>query len=250
MTSTTDGSVLYSINQIEDPSLSITADETTAVDALGTTIATFQRSKNCEFSASNSLFDLSLLAAQMGVDKKVATATSKLTVPCFETIDITAGATTATLSHTPKEAVTEIYALNGDNTLGTKYTVATAGTAGASNFSISGTKITLPADVTALPADSQIFVMYDYETENAVAVTGTATDFPTAGKFVLEVLGNDVCDPTTLIYAYIVFPNAKLSSEVDLGFTTDSKHGFTLKCQQSYCDPQKKLFEIIIPQVD
>ena len=66
----------------------------------------------------------------------------------------------------------------------------------------------------------------------------------------MEVLGCDVCDPTTLIYAYVVFPNAKLDSNVDITFSTDGKHPFTLKAQQNYCSKEKELFKIIIPQLD
>ena len=249
MTSTADGSVMYSINQIEEPSLNITSEEATAVDALGTTIATYNRAKNAEFSASNSLFDLSLLASQMGTEKKVASSTTKLTVPIFETIDVDAGTSEVTLKYEPKTGVIDaIYELKGDSTLGTKYTV-TSGSATADKFVYdnSAKKISLPTSITN---ECQIFVMYEYESENAVSVVGTATEFPKAGKFILEVLGNDVCDPTTLIYAYIVFPNAKLDSNIDLTFTTEGKHPFTLKCQQNYCDKDKKLFEIIIPQLD
>lgn len=247
MTSTADGSVMYSINQIEDPALNISAEETSAVDAIGSKIATYQRAKNAEFSGSNSLFDLGLLAAQMGGEKKVATSVAKIVVPCFETVDVARGETSAELSHTPAGTVKEIYMLKGDSTLGTKYTVNAS--ASATTFAISDTTITLPTNI-ARDADIRIFVMYDYESENAVSVAGTATEFPKAGKFVLEVLGNDVCDPTTLIYAYLVFPNAKLDSNVDITFTTEGKHPFKLNCQQNYCDKDKKLFEIIIPQVD
>lgn len=249
MISTTDGSVMYSINQIEEPSLNITSDEVTAVDAMGTTIATYNRAKNAEFSASNSLFDLSLLSAQMGTEKKVATDTAKLTVPIFETIDVAAGADKVTLKYTPKSgAIDAIYELKGDSTLGKKY-VATTGSATEDKFVYENStkEISLPTSITD---ECQIFVMYEYESEKAVSVVGNSKDFPRNGKFILEVLGNDVCDPTTLIYAYIMFPSAKLDSNIDLSFTTEGKHPFTLKCQQNYCDKDKKLFEIIIPQLD
>lgn len=248
MTSTATGEVMYSINQIEDPSLKVTADEKTAVDALGSTIATFQNGKNAEFSASNSLFDLSLLASQMGTDKKIATSSVKLNVPIFETIDVAGTALeTHVLQFAPVTAPTYIYGLNGDSTLGTKYTVSTDPSATQFKYTAATHTITLP---TGLKAGSQIFVMYDYASENANIVTASATEFPKAGKFVMEVLGCDVCDPTTLIYAYVVFPNAKLDSNVDITFSTDGKHPFSLKAQQNYCSKEKELFKIIIPQLD
>ena len=51
------GDVLFSINQITNPSLSCSSESTDAVDALNVPIATFYRAKNCEFSAENALFD-------------------------------------------------------------------------------------------------------------------------------------------------------------------------------------------------
>lgn len=243
MTSTADGSVMYSINQIEDPQLSVSADEKTAVDAMGVPIATFDTAKNAEFSASNSLFDLNLLATQMGTTKKIGSATSKIVVPIFETIDVTG--TKVKIKNTPIGGLIDaIYVLNGDSTLGTKYVSGTSATADKFLYDNATLEITLPTAVTS----GQIFVMYETEMENAVEVMASASEFPKAGKFVMEVLGTDVCDTTTLIHAYVIFPNAKLSSNVDISFTTDGKHPFSMKANQSYCDSKKRLFQIIIPQ--
>ena len=66
-----------------------------------------------------------------------------------------------------------------------------------------------------IPAGTEMFVMYEYETENAVEVVNSATKFPVGCKFVMEVLGCDVCDQTNLIYAYVIFNNAKLSPDFD-----------------------------------
>ena len=41
MTSTSNGAVLWSINQITDPILNVTSETAEAVDALGSAIATF-----------------------------------------------------------------------------------------------------------------------------------------------------------------------------------------------------------------
>jgi hypothetical protein len=51
--------------------------------------------------------------------------------------------------------------------------------------------------------------MYEYEADGAdkngaVEVANSATNFPTGCKFVMEILGADVCDQTNLIYAYLV----------------------------------------------
>ena len=239
-----DGSVLFTINQIQNPSLSCSSESTDAVDALGTPIATFYRAKNAEFSAENALFDMSLMATQLGTTKKIASAESKITVPAFETIEIT-GAATYNLKHTPKVAPTEIYKLNGDSTLGTKYT--SGASASATNFMLSGTVLTPP---TGLNNGDQLYVMYEYESDSAVEVMNSAKNFPVGCKFVMEVLGCDVCDQTTQVFAYVVFPNFKLSPDFDWSIATDGAHPFSGKAQQEYCNKDKVLFQVIIPDVE
>ena len=249
-----DDSVLFSINQIQNASLNCASESTDAVDAMGTPIATFYRAKSAEFSAENALFDMNLMATQLGTTKKVASNTSKITVPAMESFTVDATGKQA-LKHTPLtytvvvdgvsktvSSVKEIYALNGDSTFGTKYTCGSA--ASATQFAIAGKDITLP---TGLAAGTEMFVMYEYESENAVEVVNSATNFPVGCKFVMEVLGCDVCDQTNLVYAYVIFNNAKLSPDFDWSIATDGTHPFSMKAQQDYCDKEKRLFSIIIP---
>lgn len=247
MTSTSDGSYMWSVNQITDPTLSITSDTAEVVDALGTTIATFNRGRTAEFSASNSLFDLSLYAAQLGVSKEIATGAAKITVPAFETLVFATGDTSKVLAHVPVANPTALYRLNGDGTLGTIYTADTTASATTFVYTQNSHTITLP---TGLTNGTQLFIMYEYESENAVSVTGDAVNFPLAGKFVMEVLGSDVCDPTTLIHAFVIFPNAKLDANVDISFTSDGNHPFTIRANQAYCDAKKALFQIVVPHED
>jgi hypothetical protein len=236
-----DDSVLFSINQIQNASLNCASESADAVDALGTPIATFYRAKSAEFSAENALFDMQLMATQLGTKKKVASATSKVVVPAMESFTVAEGGKYE-LKHTPIEAPAEIYAVNGDSTFGVKYTKATS--ASATEFSIADKTISLP---TGLAAGTDMFVMYEYESEKAVEVVNSATEFPTGCKFVMEVLGCDVCDQTSLVYAYVVFPNFKLSPDFDWSVATDGAHPFSGRAQQDYCDKQKKLFSVIIP---
>lgn len=244
------GEALWSINQIEDPQLSVSADTTDAVDALGIPIMTFDRAKNAEFSARNSLFDLGLLAAQSGTSIEQSSATVTIEVPCFE--EVKYAGNTITLKHTPKgtgaDGIPYIYALNGDGTLGAKYAYASA--AAADKFTFSGTSLTVP---TGAANGDMFLVIYNYTAnadDEAVSVTNSATNFPSAGKFVMEVLGCDVCDISTKYYAYLIFPQAKLTSDFDLTFATDGNHPFTINAMQEYCDHEKKLFQLVIPEGD
>ncbi len=239
------GEYMWSINQITNPSLNVTLSDTAqAVDALGTPIAEFDRGREAEFSAENSLFDLGLYAAQLGREKEVASAESVIVMPQFEEYEVTgAEGETWKLAHTPKEDVAIIYLLNGDGTLGKSYTAGTQ--ADADKFVYADGVITLPTDVKA--NESVLFAMYEYEAKAGVAVTANAIDFPKRGKFIMEVLGCDVCDQEELIHAYVEFPNAKLDGNVDYSFTTDGTHPFTIRAMQDYCNKEKVLFRVIVP---
>lgn len=245
------GDILFSINQITNPSLTASSESTDAVDAMNVPIATFYRAKTAEFSAENALFDMNLLATQSGTTKKVAASNAKITTPCFQTIDIGSG-TSYTLSHTPKTGTTpKIYVLKGDGTLGEKVVIDS--TASARKVALAGTNLTIVAGESGYKEGEQLFVMYEYEADGtegngAVEVANSANNFPVGCKFVMEILGADVCDQTNLIYAYLVFPNAKLSPDFDWSIATDSTHPFSMKAMQEYCDKEKRLFSVIIPE--
>lgn len=245
--SQTDDSVLFAINQVTNPSLSVTSESAEAVDALGTPIAIFDRAKSCEFSAENALFDMSLMAAQAGAAKQVASVASKIVTPAFQEIVID-GSENYTLKHSPIESPAKIYKLNGDGTLGTSY--GKSDSASESAFALAGTTLTPP---TGLSNGDQLLVIYEYEADGedgngAISVINSAKNFPTGCKLTLEVLGCDVCDQSKMIFGYLIFPNFKLSSDFDWTIQTDSTHPFSGRAMQQYCDKEKKLYEIVIPE--
>lgn len=251
-----DTEVLFSINQVTNPSLNVTSETAEAVDALGTPVAIFDRAKTCEFSAENALFDMGLMAAQSGTEVTAASATNKIIAPAFETIAIGAYSSTTPykLKKTPKGDVA-VYTLRKDGTIvNTKLTSDSAAAADKYVIDTSATPVTLVPPSSLSEEDAtQIMIVYQYEadgdTDNgAVSVVNSAQNFPKACKLVVEVLGCDICDQTDLIYAYLIFPNFKLSSDFDWGMSTDSTHPFSGRAMQSYCDADKKLYQIIIPE--
>lgn len=135
---------------------------------------------------------MSLLATQLGTTKKVASSTTKITVPAMETFEVKSTGTYK-LKHTPITVPTEIYALNGDSTFGTKYPKSTD--VSNESFGYNNGTITIPKNV---EVGTEMFVMYEYETDSAVEVTNSATEFPVGCKFVMEILGADVCDQTNM----------------------------------------------------
>lgn len=226
------GELLWSLNQIQSPSLSMESETVEATDALGTPIMSFDRSKSCTFSAENAIFDTTLLGQQVG---EAAVEGSDIVIPVFETL--TVASSKVTLSNTPSDTVSYVYVVNGDGSLGTEYKAGT-------DFTVSGVSITFNTEVAD---DTQIFVSYEYKGK-ATQVINSANNFPKAGKFVMEVLGRDVCDATTEIYAMLVLPNAKLSASTEISFETEMTQGFELTAQQNYCSTTNELFTLIIPE--
>lgn len=200
------GDVLFSLNQITNPSLQCSSESTDAVDALNVPIATFYRAKSCEFSAENALFDMNLLAAQAGTTKKVANDAENITAPCFETIDILPATTNYELSHNANTGV-KAYLLNGDGTLGEK--ILFDDEASGHVIARDGKDITIDLGGSGFTVGDQLFFMYEYYADGtagngAVEVVNSATNFPVGCKFIMEILGADVCDQTNLIYAYLI----------------------------------------------
>lgn len=237
------GEALWSITQIKDASLNMSSETADATDAIGNVITQFDRSKNAEFSGTNALWNLGLSAAQFGSEKKVASSDKVIRTPVYEQIAVSGGK--IVLSHVPAGTtgaeIKYIYALNNDSTLGTKYILGAA---------VSDTEFTLDAETKTIMAPTgvtgNIAVFYDYDATEAIMLQNNASEFPKAGKFMLEVIGKSTCDKTATYVAYIVFPNAKLKTDMDLNFSTDGGHPFSMQMMQDYCDLEKRLFNVYI----
>lgn len=271
MINPSDNIIMWAINQIEDPTLSVSSEQSNSVDALGSVLASFNRGKTAEFSANQCIFDLSLFAAQSGTEKKVASKDNIIIVPMFETLEIpityinleteddvplitndgvflTDGTeseiTVAKLKNIPINTPNVIYKMKNDGTLGNKMFYSAELSEGSYTYS-NGILSFLKQDVNY---KDKYLVIYEYESNSAISVSNTAIDLPKHGRFILEVLGCDVCDQSTLIHAYLIFPNAVLDANVDLNFTTDGKHPFTIFARQNMCDKEKVLFRLVIPE--
>lgn len=232
--------IIFALNQVQNLSLNSTSESQEVVDAFGVSIMELMRSKAIEASAENAIYDMGLLAAQYGTEKKAATTDKKLIVPAMESFEVEG--TTQTLKHMPISMPKAIYKLNGDSTLGAKYKAPSEEYEG--DFTYADGVITLPTDV---KAGDEMFVMYEYESENAVEVVNSANEFAKMGKMTFECLVYDVCDPETKIFAYLVLPRFQLSNDFDWSIGGDSQtHAFSGKAHVDYCSRDKKMVRVVI----
>lgn len=237
------GDPLYRLTQVQNPSLTSSADQVDALDNTGVKIMSFDRNAAATFSAENAVKDMALLAQQLGSEQVKSSADKKVVVPAFDVIDIVADQTEYTLKKSPIKAPS-VYVLNGDGSLGVKLELTTDAVADG-KFAYADGKIT-----TSVKAGAQLVAMYDYEAEagKAVSIANQANVFAKAHRLVVEVLAYDPCDTETMIFMYLIFPNCKMSRNFDLTLDTESAHSFEVECMVDYCSKDKKLFEIVIPE--
>jgi hypothetical protein len=232
--------IIFSLNQVQNLSLNQTSESQEVTDALGVSIMELMRAKALEASAENAIYDFGLLAAQYGTEKVEGSADAKIVTPAMETFE--AVGETYALKHTPVKAPTAIYALNGDSTLGEKYVAGTQ--ASATEFAYADGVITLP---TGLEANTEMFVMYEYETENAIEVVNSANNFAKMGKMTFEILAYDVCDPEVKLFGYLILDRFQLSNDFDWSIGGDSQtHAFSGKAHVDYCSKNKRMCRVVI----
>lgn len=233
--------VLFSADQLTESSLECSGTQVYVTDGIGARVAAFDREKNATFTASSAFMNFGLMAAQLGADKEVADETSKIIAPMFELIEVK-DVTKITLSETPATEPKYIYSTHTDKSKDKTYTLGTA--ASATEFAVNGKEITLPTD--AFQLGDMVAVWYERETTQAISIKNTAQKFSKGGRFVLEVLGCDICDQNTEYYAYLVFENSKLDNNVTLNFSNEGTHQFTVNAMQDYCSADNELFRIIV----
>ena len=234
-----DGSVIGRLTKLEDPSLQTAAEGEEVTDAQGALITKIFRAKTGRFEATNSLLSIDLLAQQYGTKKEVASETSKIVVPCEETLTVAEGK--ITLSHTPSNTIKYIYKLE-NGTLAQKYVLGTA--ASATEFSIDGAEITVPTDVTG-----KIYVEYEYEATSAVRVVNNTENFPEAVGVKVFAIFKDMCNENIKYAGSIVAKKGKIDpSSIDTAFTATGKHSFAIDFMKDYCDEDADLFSVIVAE--
>ena len=89
-------------------------------------------------------------------------------------------------------------------------------------------------------------IEYAYKAFNEVDYA--ADKFPSVGKFVLEVLGHDICDAQTEYVAHVIMDNAKLSCDIDVTLNATTTDDFKLTALPPYCASSKSCFKIVIAE--
>lgn len=239
--------MLFRLTQLEDPSLTCTAEGEEVTDAIGAVITTLYRAKKAKFSATNSLMSLDLAAAQYGSEKEIASASNKILDYTYDILTVTgAERETIKLKHAPKNKDEVLWAysiVNGE--------VGTAYKAGAS---ASATEFVVDAEGNITPPTGftgKLYIEYTYETDSAIRIGNKVSKFPEACSAIIYAYFRDKCNENLTYSGKIIAPRAKLNPEqVELALTSTGKHAFELNFQNEYCsdDEDTELFAIVVAE--
>jgi len=184
-----DGTPLYVLTQLSEASIEISAESRDAVDKDGTLIKRFWNAKTGEFTATNAMLNLNVMAAQSGNEANIATADNVIVMP--KIITVKAGTTVDLNGFIAGNRIT-VNALGTNGAMGKAYTQGTA--ASATEFGLAGTKLTAPTDT----AESQYVVKFDRNVTEGVDILNSADKFPATVRLTLKGLCVDPCEADTL----------------------------------------------------
>ena len=235
-----DGSLLYTLTQLNTATVDTSADSRDAVDANGTLIKRFYTGKSATFSATNALLDLNTLAGQAGDQAKsiadTTIANSAFVAPKVAVVK-KADASTYDLSDLV-EGTIAVAGVNNNNSIVETYELGSA--AAAKKFAITDDTFVAPTspdtDVT------KYLISYDRTVTTGIRVVNSADDFPGTVKLTLKCLAVDPCHLGELKALYVQFPSFQPSPQVSFELTTDSTFDFSGDAQVDYCSEDKALY--------
>lgn len=269
------GSLAWMTNQLMDFQISVDAEEDTKTDANGNTIFSISRAKSCNVTFSTPLLTLELVAAMNGSETQRGSVGHEIAVPKFETIKLVAETNKVVVDTTSTTIYLDQSVINSGTVGVPAYKISAAlltkdgstrkkltYNANADEVSdlssgefmfLKGTGTSIPTkydNVTILNADyeagSSILITYEYETADAIQIVNSAEEFPVASVVKVLVRGYDVCDKTSPIYAYFIFPSAKFQTNYTLGMALDQNIDCNLVCSYDYCSENRELYRMVI----
>jgi len=260
-----DGSLSWMTNQLMDFQITVDAEEDTKTDANGNTIFSISRAKSCDVSFTTPLLTLELVANMNGSEVERGSETNLISVPKFETVKLVATSGKVSKDST-KTTISLAQAVRNSGTVGTPvYKVSaafltkdgstrkklakgmTTPTSGEFVFTKGSDS---PDTITVLNADydegSSILITYEYDTASAIQIVNSAEEFPVASVVKVLVRGYDICDKTSPIYAYFIFPAAKFQTNYTLGMALDQNIDCNLTCSYDYCSEARELYRMVV----
>ena len=231
------GNPLYTLTQLQDATINISAESTDATDNQGNLIKRFWKAKTGEFTANNAMINLNVIGAASGEGKKIASQENKIVMPKIITVK---KGEKATLKDVVEGSV-KVNAFSANGSMGTAYEKGTS--AGVDKYALTeGGEFTPP---TTEGVDTYI-VKYDRSVGAGVSITNRADKFPQTVKLTLKALAVDPCHSDALKGLYIELPSFQVSPELSITLSTEGTLDYKGDMQISYCSADKELYSVVM----
>lgn len=230
------GTPLYTLTQLSDATIDITAETKEAKSADGSLIKKFYQGKAGTFTATNAMINLNVVGAMSGSGKEVAGAGNEIVMPKIVTVK--AGTTIELKDYVVGSVKVNGLATNGTMST-TNYTLGTS--ASATEFVISEDGVLTP------PTDeneTQYVVKYNRTVTDGIAIKNKSDKFPSTVRLTLKALCIEPCSPDVLRACYIVIPSFQVSPELSLSLNTEGTVEYKGDLQTDFCSVDKTLYEI------
>lgn len=229
-----DGNPLYTLSQLTEATINITAESKEAKDKDGTLVKKFWQGKTGTFEAKNAMLNVDVIGSTSGTNPVYATETATIAMPRIITVN--AGSTVTLKDYVEGTVTVSAYGANGS--MGETYEKGT--TASATEYSLTEEGVLTPPTA---DGETRYIVKYNRSVKSGVAVYNKSDKFPGTIKLTLKALCVDPCDADTLRACYIVLPSFQVSPEVSIGLQTDSQLDYKGDLQVNYCSVDKTLYE-------
>lgn len=249
--------ILFITGKVANGSLTTDAQEEVKTDAEGSTLARWMNAKTAEFSGDETFWNLDLYAQQInGEGKTIGTTGNGVIVPISDPIKTYAEGDTLTTyvmkysaanvssTATPAYKIS-VCTLNKDGSVNKRFKQGDAVTSGVFTYTAESHTLTFAEGDIAV--GDKLFVEYDFNSEDCVAVINSADKFPEDIEIVVEGLFKDACGKAQA--GYTVFPKAQLSASTTASFGRTDTFPFSFSAQQDYCDDEKQLFRQVFPNL-
>lgn len=215
-----DDNPLYTLTQLSDATIDVTAESVDATDRDGVLIKRFWRGKTGTFTATNAMLNTNLVGAMSGQGRAEATASNSITMPAIKIVKGTE--TTVVLNTTGSTAdlnTVKIVGMANNGAMSSASYTVDATTADASHFKVesnTGT-VTLPVG----SGEDQFVITYQRTVTSGYAVVNRSDKYPQTVRLLLKVLYVDPCSADTLRAGYVYLPSFQVSPELSISLTTD-----------------------------
>lgn len=229
-----DDEILYTLDQLSNASIEISAESTDITDKLGNVIYTRYTAKTGTFTATNALMNANIMSAGSGSDVQKASLSAPIVMPVVKSV--VAGAD-IDLSDAI-EGTVNIIGIYGNGANGVALTKAEVDEVIASKKAPEGGE-DLPIEYV---------VRYEKEYSEGIKLVNSAKDFPTLVKLTLYASYIDPCDEEPKP-CYIVIKRFMADPSMTISLDRENQEiDLTGNLNVDYCSGEKELYAIYFPE--